>query len=248
MNTSELPKLPVPVLSLPRWRVNFRPQVFRPNRIPSLPKALEILEKTSVRLRGWDFPHISKQESCIGYGNDWVASWSDFMGHVEYWRFYQSSQFLYFGSVREVTETEWHTRIRQTMKSHLDRFRSVDLEKVPGFFSIVNFVYTVTEVFEFAARLCQAQVYEDPITIRISLHGIKGFLLAAEWNRVWHSVYAATEEELCREVTVTPADLVAASANESLSAVTWFFEHFGWLQPPIEVLREDQQKLLTGRI
>lgn len=244
--TKEHVDLPIDVLSRPRWRVNFRPLVHRPIHISSIARALEIVTQNRVALRGWDFPHISSQNK--GYGPNWVASWSDFVGHLEYWRFYQSAQFLYLGSIGEVTEPDWNAKIRETMKNHLKWNNDINVNEVPGFISIVNLVYTVTEVFEFAARLSQSGIYEDALKIHISLIDIKGFLLAADANRLWHSAYAATERELHREVTLTPAALVSTSANEALSAIVWFFERFGWLQPPIEVLREDQQKLITGRI
>lgn len=235
-------KLPVPVLEHPHWRVNFRPAAYNPNRLGTLAECVDVLRKTQVRLRGWDFPVIP-QESTLGFGDTWVAGSSDFMGHLEYWRFYQSTQFLYLGSVREVTEPEWETRIREAMKRRARG--TVDVDGVPGFLSLTESIYNVTEYFEFAARLAQAQIYVDPVTIAISVKGVAGFMLAAEPSRTWTTDYVAHDSELNYTKTFAPADLIAGAADHSLTCALRLFERFGWLKPNVDALRTDQQKLLT---
>ena len=239
--------LPVPVLQHPHWRVNFRPAVYEDNLIPTLAKCFEIIEKNRVSLRGWDFPHLSRRDEERGHGNSWVASWSQFMGHYEYWRFYQSGQFVYLGSVREVTETEWKKKLEADMKSHLSHMRDIDWETIPGFMSIVNFVYNITEIYEFAARLCQAQVYSGTLSVKIELKGIKGFVLSAPWDRVWFSYYTATENDLSTTKEIATDTLVASSRDEALGSIAWFFERFGWLNPPVETIASDEDRLLKGR-
>lgn len=56
----------------------------------------------------------------------------------------------------------------------------------------------MTEIFEFAARLYQAEIYSGMLSIGIRIKGIKGFLLAADWDRGWHSYYAALKNDLGR--------------------------------------------------
>ncbi len=168
------------------------------------------------------------------------------MGHLEYWRFYLSTQFLYLGSVREVTETEWLAKLRKTMEWHAHARH--DIQSVPGFLSITNFTYNVTEIFEFAARLSQAEIYVDPVAINIRITGIYGFMLAADENRMWSSDYVTSQNELTYAVTLAPAELVATAAEQAISCVVWFFERFGWLRPNIDAIRTDQQRLLTRQI
>jgi len=236
-------KLPVPVLEHPRWRVNYRPATYVADRLANLSDCWEILHKTTVRLRGWSFPYMPSRDAERDYGDTWVAGWSNFEGHVEYWRFYQSTQFLYLGSVREVTEPEWTSKLRRTMDSHAAP--GVDLDSVPGFLSLTNSIFNITEFFEFAARLAQAQVYTDPVTIDISIRGIRGFMLAADANKMWSSDYVARQPDLRYEKTLTPAELVASAAEHAIGCAVWLFERFGWLKPNIDAIRTDQQKLLT---
>lgn len=247
MNATEL-QLPVPVLHDPHWRVNFRPDQYKEDLIPSLARCFEIIQKNKLSLRGWDYPHLSHRETERGVGNNWVASWCEFMGHKEYWRFYQSGQFLHLFSVREATEAGWKQKMQSEMQSHLSYLRDLDWNQVPGFISIVNFTYSLTEIFEFASRLCQAEVYTGALNIDITIKGIKGYVLSAGWERAWHSYHAAAEDKLGRFWTYQTDVLVAESAQKALESILWFFERFGWLSPSEEVIRRDQENLLKGRM
>lgn len=239
--------LPVPVLGSAHWRVNFRPDDYQEDRILSLSKCIEIIEKTKVSLRGWDYPHLSNRNTERVSGNNWISSWSSFMGHLEYWRFYQSGQFIHLFSVREAIEAGWREKMEADMKSHLSYMKDIEWNKVPGFISFLNFIYTVTEIFEFAARLCQASVYAGKININIEIKGIKGFVLAADWERAWHEYYAAGEDNLGRSWLIESDTIVSNSADYALNAIIWFFERFGWLSPSVDVIRHDQENFLKRR-
>ena len=132
-------KLPTPVLEYPHWRVNFRPNDYKEDLIPTLSKCFDTIEKNKLSLRGWDYPHLSRRDTEREQGNNWVASWSAFMGHYEYWRFYQSGQFIHLFSVRESTEGDFKEKIRSDMKSHrIFTDGEINWESVPGFFSIIT--------------------------------------------------------------------------------------------------------------
>jgi len=233
-------KLPVPVLDHPHWRVNFRPASYDSKRVATLSDCLSVLEKTKVNLRGWTFPQLPPEKSGRDYGDSWIAAWSDFMGHLEYWRFYQSTQFLYLGSVREVTEEEWAVRIRDKMKQGMSQ---VDIDNVPGFLALTESLYNITEYFEFAARLAQAEIYVEPVTVSISVTGIAGFMLADDQRRV-RSPYIARQAEVRYEKTLTPLELIATAAERAIDCAIWLFERFGWLNPSVDAIRTEQQQLL----
>lgn len=237
--------LPVPVLESPHWRVNFQPGTYAKNRIPTLQDCLDTVQKNRVRLRGWDFPHLGRRPEQIIYGPTWLGSWSDAFGHLEYWRLYQSSQFLYLGSVREVTESDWNARIRKSMKFHADD--DVDIDKVPGFLSLTEVIYNTTEYFEFAARLAQAGIYTERVNISVGLTGVKGFMLAADENRGWSSDFVTSMDNMKYEVSLSQTELVASAAEHAFRCTIWIFERFGWLKPNMDAIKSDQQKLLTGK-
>jgi hypothetical protein len=138
--TTDTESLPVPVLDYPHWRVTIRPADYSPELIQTLRSCFDVVEKCKVSLRGWDYPHLSRRPNERGQGENWVASWSTFMGHVEYWRLYQSGQFLSLFAVREFSEKEFGEHLRQITLGHLRHVSGVDWTGVPGFVSITNFV------------------------------------------------------------------------------------------------------------
>jgi hypothetical protein len=164
------------------------------------------------------------------------------MGLVEYWRFYQSTQFLYLGAVREMSP-EWHDNLKRT-------FRPLNGAPVdiPGFVSIVNLIYTMTEFFEFPTRLCQAGLYQGTLTVTVEMHGIRGFALTTDDpRRHWHRLCQSTEDTLQKTWRISSTDLIASSNEHSLDAMVWFFERFGWRDVSRDALRADQEDFLAGR-
>lgn len=242
--------LPVPVLSDPHWRINIRPEAYNPRLIASLSECFHIVEQTKLSLRGWDYPHLSHRQTERGQGSNWVASWSDFQGRREYWRMYQSGQFLHLFSVEETTNPAWRAKLEGVAKSHLSQryLRDLDWSSVRGFLSIRNFLYTVTEVFEFAARLCQKNLYDSSLAISIQLKETNGYLLTSEPLRPLWSCYISREDNLGNSWALPCDELVSASADKSLDAVLWFFERFGWMRPPVDQFRQDQANFLQGRL
>lgn len=142
---ASITEFPVPVTEVPYWRVIIRPNRYDEELIASRSKCLKLMEKTRVRLRGWDFPAGTSGESEIVQGSRWIGSSCHFMGSIEYWRFYQSGQFVHWSAVREVTERQWREKLQGSVMGCLLDF---DLDAVPGFISITNLLYNVTEFFE----------------------------------------------------------------------------------------------------
>src|SRR5688500_17704073 len=94
-------ELPVPVRSGPYWRIRLRPAEYKPDRL-SLPECESIVDARQVRLRGWYYPHVTHRAEAWERGEDFVANHVAFGGHIEYWRMYQSGQFVHLLGVREL--------------------------------------------------------------------------------------------------------------------------------------------------
>lgn len=134
-----------------------------------------------------------------------------------------------------------------TARSHFSAGRYVGWCSLPRFLSALNFLYNVTEVFEFAARLYEKQLYRVTVTIAIHVKGIEGFVLIPGWDRLWNNDCAATEDVLGRSWTLRSEVLVADRANQSLNATVWFFDKLGWHNAPADMLRNDQREFLKRR-
>lgn len=238
------PLLPISVTEHPHWRVIVRPMSYSRELVPRLRDLFKILEQTKLQLRGWDYPHISHCLEERNQGQNWIASWCTFRTHEEYLRFHQSGQFLHLFRVRE-SSLEWKAELEESTKSNLVK-DDIDWSKVHGYFSIFNFLYTVTEIFEFAARLCQKGLYKESVSISIDLKQIKGFMLTTDWGRARLDYSICDSDILSKSWEIEAKDLLSGSANHSLKAAIWFFEQFGWMTLNEQVLRQDQQNFLQG--
>ena len=72
-----------------------RPTSFDELHIAEHSELLRIVERNSVRLRGWDYPHIdykSEQER----GSDWACQEFQWEDELEVWRLYQNGQFIHY--------------------------------------------------------------------------------------------------------------------------------------------------------
>jgi hypothetical protein len=240
--------LPVPVRELPHWRVNIRPTSYHQSLVPSLTACLDAIQEAKVTLRGWDYPHLNRRDGNFANGNSWIGNWTEFGRHIEYWRFYQSGQFLHLFSIGEAADPMWHNKLKSTAHGHAFYRGDINWDLVPGYFSLLNFLYTLTEVFEFATRLSQRGIYTGEIDVTIELKKVRGFVLTPESDRSWSLVCTASEDNLGNTWRVSSTDLIADAKEKSLAATSWFFERFGWLEPNLDALRRDQERFLSGRL
>jgi hypothetical protein len=215
--------------------------------IPTLADCVRIIEQCRVALRGWDFPHLSHERDEREFGDNYVASWAYFMDEIEYWRFYQSGQFLHLHAIQESVSAKWRKQLEADARGHL-RHLHVDWSRIGGFISLMNFFYRIIEIVEFATRLCQKDVYRDHLSITIELKQIKNFLLTTDWRRSWSELRKCKQESLGHSWTVHSTQLIAGSSDHSLKIAKWFFERFGWLNPSDDILRREQQNFLEGRV
>ena len=80
------------------WRVNIQP-LTATIRLDTLQKCREVVDKSSVELRGWDFPHIPRKNDQTTGGapvGSYYEGWVDWENYKEFWRMYKSGQFFHF--------------------------------------------------------------------------------------------------------------------------------------------------------
>lgn len=234
--------LPLPVKASAHWRVILSPHVFQKYRIPTLKECWALMESCRVSLRGWDYPHVDLQNR--ENGNDWIASWCEFMGHREYWRFYQSGQFIHLFSFREDFYGD-----KPGMAFRGNVLGVPNGFSPSGYVEIIQTLYIITEVFEFAERLAQKDVFGSHVSVVIEMTGIKDRVLFF-WDPFRHlyNIYKATQETLSNEWRLETQGLLADSAELARQATVWFYERFGWMEAAPELLRSEQQKLLEGKL
>jgi len=239
-----LPEPVQPMLGGPYWRVIVRPTDYQAEYV-SFAQLESTLQKAQVRLRGWYFPHLSRRANEICSGTNYLAMWNIFHNY-EYWRFYESAQLIHYHGVRECVDSGYKEKIEEVTRSNL-KWLDPDWSTVTGYFDIINFVYTVTEIFEFAARLASALELQKQMHIEIGLENVKGFILGiSDWGRAWDYLYQWNgSDSLSGSWDVDSRDLSATAHDQSLAAIIWFFQRFGWKEANYQALRDAQIALFN---
>lgn len=207
--------------------------VIRPIDAPeelTIAQAREAVEKASVSLRGWDYPHVARRnDEHGGYETfaEFAQDWCDWHYHREFWRMYKSGQFLHYKALREDLSTD---------------------ENVPNrdgpILAIGSLVYTVTEVTEFAHRLFRHGLYKSGAYIQLTLGGARGRQLwVDDPNRMPFSMSRITSSEnISHNVSLSPSELEAGDPKDpALSMLLNIFDAFGWRASPEQTRKQQDQ-------
>ena len=226
------------------WKVVIRPITFKEDQINSIDECKKIIESQQVVLMGWSYPHIDKGGIRIS-GNDNIESFcdSDFVGHYEYWRFYQSGQFIHYFSMIEDFRVVGEKL--QTVQRNLGT-------KSIKFLSIDSTIYLITEIFQFTQRLASMGVLGDSLEIIIELGNIEGRQLFFwdSFSRFLNSNYICTfRNENIIFKRIFSKETISKNAQEiAIDVCMDMFRKFNWAEAPRVVFIEDQKKLLERRL
>jgi hypothetical protein len=212
------------------WRVVIRPTTFQEHRVPNYANLFRIVEKNSVQLRGWDYPHIDHTRPPLR-GDDWVGQEYDREDQVESWRIYPSGLFVHYFTMAG----DW-------------RDRSSWWPAEPGWrsgqeFYYLDTIFSLREIYEFAARLALSPASASPLRVEIDLQGLRGRRLTttdreiamfgdyrtqvAGWTHHWEGAQT--------ELIARPRELAALATQDLLA-------RFG-LNVSLETLGRLQQRM-----
>jgi len=219
------------------WRVVIRPSGFIAERA-RLRDLEQIARDSVIQLRGWDYPHFPKEG--VTRGNDFIEALTDveWLSHIELWRLYQSGQFVHLFAMRE----DW---VEGTPMPGLGNVK-------PGtLLSYESTLYTITEIFLFAARLAQRMALGPEVIVEYSLVDLLNRKLET-FNPGRDSLFlvpraTALGHSYERIVTEKAERLVAGAPEIALEQALDLFERFGW-DASRESLQEEQRKFLERRL
>lgn len=224
------------IRSGPHWKVVVRPQSFEPERIATLGDCRTAVDASQVWLRGRPYPC---RDENLERGEDWLASCVEsFEKRREYWRFFQSGQFVHYFTFREDMPS-WRIEADRQYGNHPSGYLDVD-----------NVLYTCTEIFEFVARLMAAGVLGTPNeapVVRIGMQHIKDRALSAAFPWVLPDFCRATSDCLEHSWRVVGPGVYDEAAKQAREATSWFLERFGMKTTDI-VLKPEQEKILRRRL
>lgn len=211
------------------WRVVVRPNHFAEKRVEDISALKPILQKSSVRLRGWDFPHINGRGK--SYRDvDSIVQEFEWDHYHELWRLFQSGQFIYYGGfVMDWTERKAVPSSGGTPKKVL---------------SVRDAVFRFTEIFEFAARMALTEAGHEQMHIEIKAGGLKGrFLWVDPARYIDFSIEQKAEiDEVLYQADVPSAKLMGQPKELALFPARELFKRFDW-DANLEVLRDMQATL-----
>lgn len=220
--------------SLGWWRVLFRP-VRYPDQALSVQAMKDLLRTHQVALRGWNFPHFKEQE--------WVTTptyiehktdVNIFCRRVEFFRFFASGQFIYYSTLRE----DGRVGVGNTNS------------ETPGELGLemTGANWTITEFFEFAARLSGAGVFGEALEYEIQLHGTNGRrLFTDDFNRMLSDYFVCKSDQLVFTESIGAAELFERRHTLALQKTRELYGCFDLEQIKESMLEQDQKRLLERR-
>lgn len=213
------------------WKVIIRPGTFIEDRVSNISDLHPLLQRISVQLRGWDFPHLDFN-SPLQTDKDWIQQESEWEEYLELWRFYQSGQFVDFVGLDE----DW--RDNSTLAHIPNGWK-------PGaFLDVEEIVFQFTEFFEFASRLALTEAGDEHMHIEITISALDGRTLRFErGQRPFRQKKTASISELPYKVDLSRTQLVVERRELALKPAVELFRRFGW-DPSVEILRDIQERSL----
>ena len=215
------------------WQVVVRPVRFNSERISDIASLRPILQKAYVSLRGWNFPHLD-EPTALHIDIDWIGQEFEWQHYISSWRFYQSGQFIYISGM----PIDWRDQ------SH---FWPADEQWRQGaLLGVGDAIFTLTEVFEFAARLALSDTGDEQMHIGVTVGNLRERLLYVDTPGRWPFLttdYQASIEKFPYSVELTRSDLVAKPRDFALQAANELFKRFGW-GTTIDILRDWQSEMI----
>lgn len=233
--------LPVPITKQPHWQIIIRPENYERELVPSLTNCSQLVERSRVKLSGWSYPCLIFDSSLSARGSNWVSNWIDCgLGRAEYWRIYQSGQFVHYLSFWSQSSEDLQ-KINYSFRQKSNYSMQKD---IPGYVAIPDIIFNMTGMYEFAARLCEAGIYRGTVAFQVRLVGIRSFVLSQPKSWMGFSgFHQVTENSLEHLISVSSVDLVATPRDHAINSVVWFAERFGWNNPPKVAFLQTQQQL-----
>jgi hypothetical protein len=217
------------------WSVVIRPTSFDERRI-EYAQLTSLIEKKAVQLRGWSYPAVGSVNRFRRRGTDWVEQECEWNQYLELWRFYQSGQFLHFFGI----PLDWLDH--STLWPKPPNWRPMQ------YLDYIDTLYTITEIFEFAARLSLSEAGALQMRVEVEISGLRDRRLTDSGTGIFfratdHYQYHSDKWEW--KVTKPQTTLIAEPRLLAVEAARDLFVHFD-LDVSIEILKSLQERIGRG--
>ena len=206
------------IWSKPRWCIWIRPTELKRARFQNLEHCIDFMRSRSVRADSLlPYPWVSS--GTLEAGDEWIACEIDTMHQLERWALFRSGQFVHNRAFDEGPNGQ---------RVH-----------------VLEILDTVTQAFEFGARLAQQGVLSPKAAITFDLFGIAGQVLTWPADLSGYS-NAVPSNCWCQDESVSVARVMTTDELESrkrelaFEVVLEIYSRFGWSSPPLERLSTEQ--------
>ncbi|MBU0974383.1 hypothetical protein KKD03_01645 [Patescibacteria group bacterium] len=227
------------------WKIVIEPVYPIKKFFDHIIEAKEFINGNRIQLRSWDYPHYptrNDEKSGINLLTNRANGYIDWNHFKEVWTYFQSGQFVHVFGLREdwFQESDWF--------GSEDRYSKVDPNTV---LDLIGVTLSMTEILLFLSKLASDPRYKEKVHIQISLSNLEGRQL---------TVFDPRRVPIFSERKSTTPSIVAIDddfSSDTLShdhlaiardATVDIIKYFDWPDPPVKVIEDDQQKLLTRRL
>lgn len=222
------------------WRIEIRSTEYQETRLSNRGAMQNLLSGATVSLRGWPYPYFRAEETA--YNGKWIEGKVNWSYYREYWRLYESGQWLNYLGLRGA----WITR------EVLFEGRSPLPPQHNGYLHVRgDILFTLTEILHFAVGLAQAGVLEPTAFLSIQLHNTSNYMLFESFERFFPNEYVNQSNMPIEKQESVPVGQLSAVADQlALEMAIKIFEVFGWIpsEAVVRTLAEDQRKLIERRL
>jgi hypothetical protein len=205
-------------------RTIIRPENFKKNRISDFSSLDKIMKNDAVKLYSWVFPLTALVIFPPIHGEDYIERGLKNYEYHEFWRFYQSGQFVHFSGILP----DWRDQcfVRPISYQNL----SPDI-RVLG---IGETILYFTLVFEFLSRLAVKDFWDEITTVDFLFGNLENRILwVDEANRFplfgrFESSNDLTSLTIFNGRKFSKQDLATGGNSFALEASSELFQRFGW--------------------
>lgn len=199
------------------WYVEILPQVYEEERVATIKRLKEIRQESIVSLRGWDFPHIDREnDQVFEHGIQSVTHWNRYH---EFHRLYRSGLFI------------WRRQLTEDFS-----------EQYAGSISYVSSIYSLTEYFVFASRYATLIADSGNFIIHLGVTGLKDHALRMD-SDAFHDDYSTGAERFDRSYDVSLEELRSSHLDLAADAARRLFDLYG-RDIKLEVIKDWQEKFI----
>jgi hypothetical protein len=191
--------------------------------------------QTAVATEGWRYPIVD--DSPYEEGADWIAGAANNSVFIEYWRLYQSGQFIH------------HLALREDHMGRLGLFHPQFFVPREGkrYLAVTASVCMVTDIVEFAARLAYKGILVSSAIVGIELHSMAGRQLAymAPGRRLPGSFWFK-DDIVHLEGVYKTEELIGRPLEIATNLSIELFSNAGW-EAPRSLVADDQSRYVVTR-